>query len=214
MRINEEERIVKVNNIYCIGRNYAKHAYELGNEIPEEMILFSKPTHALIYTEGQAISLPKGLGDIHHELEIVLRINRDVKKGDKVEEVVSEMALGLDLTLRDVQSKLKKKGRPWLRAKGFKHSAVVTPFWSFPGTEQCAEIDFSLVKNGELVQKGNIKNMLFSFQAMLDECTEYFGLGEGDLIYTGTPEGVGPLIEGDECILYWGSEEKGRFIVG
>lgn len=205
---------MKVNNIYCIGRNYAKHAYELGNEIPEEMILFSKPTHALVFTEGQTISLPKGKGDIHHELEIVLRINTNVQKGDQVDDVVSEMSLGVDLTLRDVQSALKEKGRPWLRAKGFKNSAVSTPFWAFEGTENCEQVDFSLVKNGKVVQKGNIKNMLYNFQAMIDECTEWFGLDEGDLIYTGTPEGVGPLAQGDECVLYWGKEEKGRFIVG
>lgn len=204
---------MKVNNIYCIGRNYAAHAFELGNEIPEEMILFSKPTHALIFTDGQTIELPKDKGEIHHELEIVLRINRDVKKGDSVDDVVSEMALGLDLTLRDVQSQLKKKGQPWLRAKGFKHSAVTTPFWKFPGVEKCKEVDFSLKKNGTVVQKGNIQHMLFNFQAIIDECAGIFGLSEGDIIFTGTPEGVGPLSSGDECVMFWGEEEKGRFIV-
>ena len=203
-----------VKNIYCIGRNYAEHAYELGNEIPEEMILFSKPTHAFILANGQTIALPKDRGEIHYELEIVLRIKRDVKKGDPVDDVVSDMALGVDVTLRDVQSQSKKKGRPWLRSKGFKHSAITTPFWSFPGTERCALVDFSLEKNGQIVQKGNIKKMLFDFQTIIDECAEVFGLGDGDLIFTGTPEGVGPLHPGDECVLYWGEEEKGRFIVG
>ena len=108
--------------------------------------LFSKPTHALVYADGQAISLPKDKGDIHHEIEIVLRINRDVQKGDKVEDVVSEIALGLDLTLRDVQSALKEKGHPWLRAKGFKHSAIVTPFWSFEGWKAANRLIFHLLK--------------------------------------------------------------------
>lgn len=203
-----------IKNIYCIGRNYAKHAHELGNEIPEEQILFSKPTHALVYAEGQTIQLPKDKGDIHHELEIVLRVSQDVKKGDKVDDVVGHMSLGLDLTLRDVQSSLKEKGRPWLRAKGFKNSAVTTSFWNFEGTDSCNGVDFSLVINGEVVQKGNIKDMLHDFQAMIDECEECFGLGEGDIIYTGTPEGVGPLHSGDVCVLFWDDEEKGRFIVG
>ncbi|TWI56166.1 fumarylacetoacetate hydrolase family protein [Halalkalibacter nanhaiisediminis] len=204
---------METQNIYCIGRNYAKHAEELGNAIPKQPILFSKPTHALVYTDGQVISLPKDKGEVHHEIEIVLRIDRDVQKGDRVEDVVSEIALGLDLTLRDVQSVLKEKGHPWLRAKGFKNSAIVTPFWKFEGVESLKQVDFSFVKNGDVIQKGNIQNMMFDFQAIIDECAECFGLGKGDLIYTGTPEGVGPLHSGDECILYWGAEEKGRFIV-
>ncbi|NEU31445.1 fumarylacetoacetate hydrolase family protein [bacterium LRH843] len=201
---------MNIKNIFCIGRNYAKHAYELGNDIPEEQIMFVKPTHSLVYTGEEAVFLPKDKGEVHHELEIILYISRDVEKGDKVDDVVSYMALGIDLTLRDVQSKLKKEGRPWLRAKGFKQSAITTPFWAFEGVESCKEADFTLTRNGEVVQKANIKDMIFDFQAIIDECVEWFGLKEGDIIYTGTPEGVGPLKSGDECVLYWGEEEKGR----
>jgi 2-keto-4-pentenoate hydratase/2-oxohepta-3-ene-1,7-dioic acid hydratase in catechol pathway len=198
-------------NIYCIGRNYAKHAEELGNAVPEQPILFSKPSHALVVTEGQKIALPKDLGEVHYEIEIVLRINREVKRGDHLNNVVSQMALGLDLTLRDVQSELKTKGHPWLRAKGFRNSAIITPLWDFKGETDCSEVDFSFVKNGEVVQIGNSNSMIFNFQAIIDECAEYFGLGEGDLIFTGTPEGVGPLNNGDKCQLFWGNEEKGNF---
>lgn len=200
-------------NIYCIGRNYAKHATELGNEIPDQPILFSKPSHAIVETKGQTIDLPKELGEIHHEIEIVLKIDRDVNPGDRLSDVVSQMALGIDLTLRDVQTELKAKGHPWLRAKGFKNSAIITSFWSFNSEEECKKMHFSLVKNGIMVQQGNINNMIFNFQSIIDECVECFGLGEGDLIFTGTPEGVGPLTSGDHCQLVWGDEEKGHFTV-
>ncbi|MCM3762160.1 fumarylacetoacetate hydrolase family protein [Alkalihalobacillus oceani] len=204
---------MNVGNIYCIGRNYVKHAEELGNAVPEEPLLFSKPTHALVQADGREIILPQDKGEIHHELEIVLQMKREVKAGDRVADVVGAMALGVDLTLRDVQSALKKKGHPWLRAKGFKQSAIVGPFWEFTSVEDCKQVDFSLVKNGEVVQKGNISHMIFDFQTIIDECADCFGLGEGDLIYTGTPEGVGPLTSGDAYQLFWGEDEKGSFRV-
>ncbi|MFC0472373.1 fumarylacetoacetate hydrolase family protein [Halalkalibacter kiskunsagensis] len=200
-------------NIFCIGRNYAKHARELGNEVPDQPILFSKPSHSLVITKGEEIFLPKNQGEIHHEIEIVLKIDKDVNEGDQVRDIVSEMALGIDLTLRDVQTELKEKGHPWLRAKGFKNSAIITPFWPFEGEEACKQTDFSFVINNEIIQKGNIQEMMFNFQAIIDECAKCFGLAKGDLIYTGTPDGVGPLQSGDQCKLYWGKEEKGAFIV-
>ncbi|MCL7747065.1 fumarylacetoacetate hydrolase family protein [Halalkalibacter sp. MEB205] len=199
-------------NIYCIGRNYANHAKELGNAIPDQPLLFSKPSHSLTIAQGQSIVLPKGLGEIHHELEIVLKINKTVQKGDKVTDVVNEMALGLDLTLRDVQSVLKQKGQPWLRAKGFKNSAIITDFWEF-SQEECANTEFAFELNGQLVQNGNIRDMLFDFQEIIDECAEWFGLAEGDLIFTGTPEGVGPLQSNDFGRMLWGKEEKGTFSI-
>ncbi|MBP3951494.1 fumarylacetoacetate hydrolase family protein [Bacillus suaedae] len=205
--------LIVPKNIYCIGRNYAEHANELGNDIPDQPLLFSKPTHAYVETSNQIINLPTNQGEIHYEIEMVLHVQQKVKKGDLVEDVVSHMALGLDLTLRDVQTELKKKGHPWLRAKGFKNSAIVTPFWIFEGNDDCYNHDFSFVINDKIVQVGNIKNMLFPFQTIVDECQESFGLGSGDLIFTGTPQGVGPLRSGDCCQLYWGNELKGSFIV-
>ncbi|WP_100371859.1 fumarylacetoacetate hydrolase family protein [Bacillus sp. FJAT-45037] len=202
-----------VKNILCIGRNYAKHAVELGNEVPDTPILFSKPTHSLTMARGEEVTFPSDRGEIHHELEIILHIDRDVQKGDRVEDVVSEISLGIDFTLRDLQLELKGKGQPWLRAKGFKNAAITTKTFPFPGAEACKEIPFSLMKNGEVVQEGATKDMMFDFQAIIEECQDVFGLGYGDLIYTGTPEGVGPIQHGDVLEFYWGGECVGNFTV-
>ncbi|HWO77849.1 MAG TPA: fumarylacetoacetate hydrolase family protein [Bacillus sp. (in: firmicutes)] len=202
-----------IRNIFCIGRNYAAHAAELGNAVPESPILFSKPTHALVKANGEAVSFPSNQGEIHHELEIVLYIGKQVTDGFKADDVVTKMALGIDFTLRDLQSELKKQGYPWLRAKGFKNSAIITEFWDFPGTDACKETDFSLLKNGQRVQHGNIQLMMFDFQSILEHIHREFGLEEGDIVYTGTPEGVGSIANRDEFVLLWGNEEKGRFIV-
>ncbi|WP_413374670.1 fumarylacetoacetate hydrolase family protein [Alkalihalobacillus sp. 1P02AB] len=200
-----------IQNIYCIGRNYVNHAKELGNEVPTEPLLFSKPTHALALANGESYLYLYDGEEIHHELEIVLHINKDVKKGDKVEDVVDKMALGVDLTLRHLQTTLKKKGHPWLRAKGFPNSAIITEFWSFKGVDDCQKRSFSLLKNGNIVQEGTIKDMVFDFQAIIDECADTFGLGKGDIIYTGTPEGVGPVEHDDHFVLFWDEKEVGAF---
>ncbi|KYG31792.1 fumarylacetoacetate hydrolase family protein [Alkalihalobacillus trypoxylicola] len=204
---------MEIKNIFCIGRNYVKHAEELGNEVPKQPILFSKPTHALTKADGRVLSFPKLLGEIHHELEIVLHIHKNVEKGDLIEDVVDKMALGIDLTLRDLQSELKRKGQPWLRAKGFRESAILTDFWDFPGIEECKKNSFSLTNNSEIVQKGTINEMIFSFQMILDELIKAFGVKAGDIIFTGTPEGVGPLEDGDDFSLYWNEKKVGNFLV-
>lgn len=201
---------MEIRNVFCVGRNYLAHAAELGNEVPEEPLLFLKPTNAITWALDQEIVLPKENGSIHHELEIVLYIGKNVEDAFSVEEVVTKMSLGIDFTLRDVQTKLKSKGYPWLAAKGFKNSAVLTPFWTFPGVKECRWTDFSLVKNGQTVQKGNINSLIFDFQTLLEFIHQHFGLKEGDIIYTGTPEGVGPVEHGDVLTLFWGDEEKGR----
>ncbi|WP_088036047.1 fumarylacetoacetate hydrolase family protein [Evansella clarkii] len=203
----------EIKNIFCVGRNYAKHAKELGNEVPDEPILFSKPTHSLASADGSTIVFPAGRGEIHHELEIVLYIEKEIPHDFEVSDVVKKMALGIDFTLRDEQSELKKKGQPWLKAKGFRNSALITDFWDFPGEQQMKETEFSLIKNGDLVQKGSINDMMFGFKDIINYCNDYFCLGKGDIIYTGTPEGVGPIGNKDELKLVWGSEEKGAFRV-
>ncbi|WP_456275806.1 fumarylacetoacetate hydrolase family protein [Bacillus sp. AK128] len=201
--------MVEVKNIFCIGRNYANHALELGNEIPSSPILFSKPTHALVKADGSTIQFPANRGEIHHELEIVIHIGKEVPEEFEVEDVVDQLALGIDFTLRDEQSKLKDKGHPWLKAKGFRNSAIITEFWKFPGVTACEKVEFSLLKNGEAVQTGNIKDMMFDFTQIIKQCNYYFGLQKGDIIYTGTPEGVGPIQNGDTLQLLWNQEEKG-----
>ncbi|MCD8510887.1 MAG: fumarylacetoacetate hydrolase family protein [Bacillus sp. (in: Bacteria)] len=202
-----------IKNIFCVGRNYADHAKELGNDIPSTPLLFSKPTHSLTKADGNTVQMPGERGPVHHELEIVLFINSKIPTKFSVEEVVGKMALGIDFTLRDEQEVLKKKGHPWLKAKGFPNAAVVTDFWDYPGTEHCKTVNFSLQKNGTTVQSGNIQSMLFSFHRIIEECNYYFGLGEGDIIFTGTPEGVGPVRDGDALQLFWGKEQKGSFTV-
>jgi 2-keto-4-pentenoate hydratase/2-oxohepta-3-ene-1,7-dioic acid hydratase in catechol pathway len=128
----------------------------------------------------------------------------------KVEDVVDRMALGIDFTLRDVQSELKKKGYPWLLAKGFLNSAVLTEFREFPGVKACQAIPFSLIKNGKEVQRGTIRDMMFDLQTIIEFCSSHFGLGPGDLIYTGTPAGVGAVEDGDRLKLMWGDEVLGE----
>lgn len=205
---------MEFRNIFCIGRNYVNHAVELGNAVPDQPLVFSKPLNALVLANGEEIDYPGNKGDIHHELEVVLYIGEDVADDDfQVDKVVTKMALGIDLTLRDVQSELKKKGHPWLLAKGFKNAAIVTEFWDFPGEAACREKNFSLVRNGETVQEGNITSMIFSFHTILAHIQANFGLRNGDIIYTGTPEGVGPISNGERYELWWGEELKGSFCV-
>jgi len=203
---------MKINNIFCIGRNYVKHAKELGNEVPNKPIIFTKPNNSVIYSQGQQIHYPKDEGEIHYEIEIVLKITEAPKEKEfLVDDIVGEMALGIDLTKRDLQSKLKDKGHPWLLAKGFRHATILTDFWDFPGVDKCKERDFSLKKNKKLVQKGNISSLIFPFDYLLHYLKDHFSLQKGDIIFTGTPEGVGPIASGDEFEMFWGDQLKGNF---
>lgn len=199
-----------IKNIYCVGRNYVLHAKELNNEVPTSPFLFSKPTHALALANGEELILPGDRGAVHYEVELVVKIGKRYEKGMKVDDIVYQMAIGIDFTLRDVQSELKKKSYPWLLAKGFPNSAVHSRFIDFPGEEACKQSEFSLLKNGEQVQVGNIKNLLFDLQTVIDFCAANFGLDEGDIIFTGTPEGVGPTSNGDYFELCWGDEILGN----
>ncbi|TYR79412.1 fumarylacetoacetate hydrolase family protein [Priestia megaterium] len=200
----------EIKNVYCVGRNYVLHAKELNNDIPTSPFLFSKPTHAIVQANGQEINLPSNRGAIHFETELVIHIGRSYETGMSVEELVDLMAIGIDFTLRDVQAELKQKGYPWLLAKGFSNSGVVSTFIPFPGVETCKNINFWLQKNGEQVQVGNIKDLIFDLQTIIDFTALHFGLGRGDLIFTGTPSGVGPVADGDKLSLGWGDEELGK----
>lgn len=199
-----------ISNIYCVGRNYRAHAEELGNAVPKEPMIFMKPTHAAVSMNEGGLELPGDRGEIHFETELVLRIARDYKPGMKVDELVDVMAFGIDFTLRDVQSELKKQGQPWTAAKGFRSSAPLTPYVAFPGVDELAERDFTLTRNGVLVQQGNVKNMIFPLQQIVDYIAERYGLGEGDLVFTGTPEGVGPVFAGDQLEIAYGDDVLGR----
>ncbi|MFC7680859.1 fumarylacetoacetate hydrolase family protein [Paenibacillus sp. GCM10028914] len=203
-----------VNNVYCVGRNYRLHAAELGNAVPEEPMIFLKPSHAVVPLDGSSLTMPQGRGSVHFEGELVIQAAKDYIPGMKVDELVEVMALGIDFTLRDVQSVLKEKGHPWTAAKAFKNSAPLTPFITFPGNDQLLQTDFTVLKNGVEVQRGNAEDMIFSLQTIIDYIGEHYGLGKGDLIFTGTPAGVGPAESGDVFELFWGDERLGGCKIG
>lgn len=203
-----------IRNLYCVGRNYKLHAEELGNEVPKAPLIFLKPSHAAVPLDKAIIPLPQGSGQIHYEGELVIRIARDYVPGMTVDELVDVMALGLDFTLRDIQEDLKKKGLPWTAAKGFKNAAPLTPYIAFPPKEELEATDFTIVKNGAEVQRGNVKNMIFQLQTIVDYIALHYGLGKGDVIFTGTPAGVGPAVTGDTFELYWGDKLLGTCIIG
>jgi fumarylpyruvate hydrolase len=203
-----------IKNIYCIGRNYKLHAQELNNAIPTSPFLFAKPTHALADANGQTLTMPGDQGGVHYEVELVLHITKAYEPGMKMEDLIDKVSIGVDLTLRDVQDELKKKSYPWLLAKGFPNSAVLSEWFSFEGLEALSQYDFTLEKNGKEVQRGNIKDMIFDIPTILEFCAKHFGLGEGDVIFTGTPAGVGPVVDGDRVVLKWKEEKVGEFTVG
>lgn len=184
--------------IFCVGRNYGEHAKELGNAVPENPVIFSKPDTALI-RNNDPFYLPDFSNDVHHEVELVIRIN---KMGKKISEkfarnYFNEIGLGIDFTARDVQVNLKAKGLPWELAKAFDGSAPLGEFINVEGKE-LSNIKFSLNKNGETVQQGNSNDMIFSFEKIVAFVSNYFTLKVGDLIYTGTPAGVGAVKAGDK----------------
>lgn len=202
-----------IKNIYCIGRNYVEHVHELGNIVPEEPVVFSKPTHALVGANVEVVNLPKKRGEIHYETELVLKMGEDYYRGISLDEIVSKMTIGLDLTLRDEQTKLKKKAHPWLLSKGFPDSAVLGEFIPFPGERVCKETNFSLFINDQRVQNGEIDKMIFPLQFIIDFIGENLGLKKGDIIFTGTPEGVGPLRQDDILVMKWGESVMGQIRV-
>ncbi|AET60124.1 fumarylacetoacetate hydrolase family protein [Paenibacillus terrae] len=205
---------VEIRNVYCVGRNYKLHAEELGNEVPAEPMIFLKPSHAVVPLDGAILELPKDQGDIHYETELVVAVGRNYEPGMSAETILNAFAFGIDFTLRDVQNVLKKKGHPWTAAKGFKFSAPVTPFLPLEKLDMLEQQDFSLLKNGQEVQRGHIKDMIFSIEHIIDYIATHYGLGEGDIIFTGTPAGVGPTSSGDCFELFWGTDHQGSCTIG
>lgn len=199
-----------IKNIYCIGRNYAEHVKELNNEMPNQPLIFNKPTHALVRAIDNLIELPNNKGEVHHEVEIVLEIDRDYEAGLSVDDLVKTMYIGLDLTLRDEQTKLKQAGLPWLLSKGFKNAAIVSKSINFPTEAVLRDKEFSLNINEQTVQSGKINQMTFSLDAMIKYLAENIGLKKGDLIFTGTPAGVSPLRDKDELELIYDNEVISR----
>lgn len=204
---------VLIKNIICIGRNYAQHAQELNNAIPQAPLLFTKPTHSLAEANGKEIIFPGERGQIQYEAELVFHIGRPYEPGIKADDLVDQMAIGIDFTLRDVQTELKEKGYPWVLAKGFINSAVLTPWQPFPGLEAMLDVGFSLDKNGREVQRGKMREMIFDLQTVIDYTALHLGLGEGDILFTGTPAGVGPVLDGDRFVCKLAEQELGSCLI-
>jgi len=185
-------------SIYCIGRNYVAHAHELGNEVPTSPVIFMKPTSALL-NKGENMSIPAFTKDLHYEAELVLRVNQVARKvkNANILDYVDAITVGIDFTARDVQNELKAKGLPWEKAKAFDDSAVLGEWTPLTADMLEAPIHFSMTQNGNTVQEGDSSLMIFSIAQIIESITEYFTLYPDDLIYTGTPVGVGPTAKGD-----------------
>lgn len=187
-----------VGKVVCVGRNYLMHVQELNNAVPQKPILFMKPSTSLIYLR-QNIDIPKGLGQCHNELEIAVLLAKPLKcaSPDEVEQAIWGYGLGLDLTLRDVQSELKRDGHPWERAKAFDGSCPMSPFVEKSAVNNHNELRFALTVNGQQRQEGNSQDMLFSINTLLSEISKSFSLLAGDIVLTGTPKGVAQLCPND-----------------
>lgn len=189
--------------ILCIGRNYADHIAELHNERPSEPVIFLKPDTAVI-KDNEPFYHPDFSNDIHHEVEIVLKIN---KIGKNIEakfahKYYDEIGIGIDFTARDLQAKLKEKGLPWEKAKAFNGSAPISNFVQKSQFADLKNLNFHLEVNDETRQKGNTEMMLWNFDEIIAEISKYFTLKTGDLIFTGTPSGVGKVNIGDKLTAF------------
>jgi 2-keto-4-pentenoate hydratase/2-oxohepta-3-ene-1,7-dioic acid hydratase in catechol pathway len=194
--------------IICVGRNYAAHIEELKNERPSEPVLFLKPDTAILLKK-QPFFIPDFSTDVHHEVEILVKINRIGKHIDKkfAHKYYDEIGLGIDFTARDLQSKLKEKGLPWEKAKGFDGSAVIGKFLPKSTFNSVDNIEFSLHKNGAEVQKGNTALLLWKIDELIEYISKYFTLKIGDIIFTGTPAGVGKVNANDSLTGFINNKE-------
>ena len=201
--------------IICIGRNYVAHAKELNNELPTEPVIFMKPDSALL-RNNDPFYIPDWSNDLHHEVELIVRINKLGKSIEKefAPRYYTEVGLGIDFTARDVQNKLKDKGLPWEKAKAFDHSAVIckefVPVDELPDRNS---INFRLDINGKTVQEGNTSLMIFPIDELISQISKYFTLKIGDLIYTGTPAGVGPVAISDRLEGYLEGKKMFDFMI-
>ncbi|MCR8843418.1 fumarylacetoacetate hydrolase family protein [Paenibacillus sp. SC116] len=211
---HEHPFAANIRNVYCIGRNYKLHALELGNDVPTKPMVFMKPSHSVVpIADRTPLELPLHQGAVHHEIEIVLYIGREVTPDTTVDEAIEAVALGLDFTLRDVQETLKAKGHPWLPAKGVHNSGPITNTIPFEGVQQVICTPFALLCNGEVVQQGTAADMIFDLQQLIQYVASNYGLSKGDVIFTGTPAGVGAVQAGDVLELQWNGEAIGSCVI-
>jgi len=202
------------SKIVCVGRNYSAHAKELNNPIPKEPLLFIKSTNCLVDLDA-SILIPKERGDCQHELEISILIGKPLTKATKSEAIdaIDGIGLALDLTLREIQSKLKSKGQPWEKAKSFDGACPVSGFIDVSCFAELSNIVFSMEKNNQIVQNGNSKDMLFDIPQLLQEISNQFTLYPGDIVLTGTPEGVAELNAKDELRFILGTTKIAQTVV-
>lgn len=184
--------------LICIGRNYADHIKELSNERPEEPVVFIKPDSAILPKE-QDFYIPDFSSDVHHEVEVLIKIKKVGKHVDErfAHKYYDEIGLGIDFTARDLQSKLKEKGLPWEKAKGFDGAAVIGKWLPKTNFNDLNNLNFSLLKNGDEVQTGNTALMLWKIDELIAYVSRFFTLKKGDIIFTGTPSGVGRIVTND-----------------
>jgi len=187
--------------LICIGRNYTEHIKELENEKPTDPVIFLKPDTAIL-VKKQPFFIPDFSNDVHHEVEILVKINKVGKYIDKkfAHKYYDEIGLGIDFTARDLQNKLKEKGLPWEKAKAFDGAAVIGNWIHVRDIKDVNNINFSLQKNDDIVQKGNTSHMLWKIDEIIEYISKYFTLKIGDIIFTGTPAGVGKVIANDKLI--------------
>lgn len=200
--------------IICVGRNYVEHIAELNNERPSSPVMFIKPDTALIGKEMPFV-IPDFSSNIHYELELVVKIN---KVGKFIEpkfagNYYDEVALGIDFTARDVQDELKEKGLPWEKAKGFDSSAFVSQFVDKSTIKDLKNVQFSMSQNDKIVQNASSSQMIWNVDEVISEISKYFTLKKGDLIFTGTPAGVGKVSEGDVFKGFLEKEQLFRLVV-
>lgn len=185
--------------IFAIGRNYAEHIKELNNERPDEPVIFTKPDTAIL-KNNEPFYYPAFSKDVHHEVEILLKIDKEGKNIDEkfASKYYKEIGIGIDFTARDLQQKAKEKGLPWDIAKGFNGAAPISEFIPIEQIKDLHNLNFSLKVNGDYRQQGNTRLMLFSFDYIIAYLSKFFTLKKGDIIFTGTPKGVGPVKIGDK----------------
>ena len=200
--------------IIAIGRNYAEHAKELNNPIPTVPVIFMKPDTAIL-KDNKPFYHPEFSADIHHEIELVLKISKEGKHIAQkfADSYFDEVGLGIDFTARDIQQKHKEKGLPWELAKAFDHSAPISKFIPKSTFKDLSNLNLRLHLNDNIVQEGNTKDLLFSFEHIISFVSQYITLKKGDLIFTGTPKGVGKVSIGDHLCGYLEDEKLLDFYI-
>lgn len=205
---------IPIMKIICIGRNYSEHAKEMNSPVPDVPVFFIKPDTALL-RNNNAFYYPSFTNDLHYELEVVLKICRLGKSISErfANRYYSEVGLGIDFTARDLQKTCKEKGLPWEIAKAFDYSAAVSPFIPKEELGDLTNLEFRLEKNGVVVQRGNTADMLFSFDKLISYVSGYVSFRIGDLLFTGTPAGVGSVVIGDRLTAYLGDRLMLDFLI-